>query len=200
MNASEIVPGVPASATSPEPFVDRYEHDVPRRLERRRLLAVADPRLHDVDPDWKRRLGSGLVVADWLLLIESHPHAQRDVRIEPDEPRVGVVVGRSGFPADRPVERRGLDGRAALDDAAEEAGHHEGGVRPDRVLGFRTVLLQQIAFSIGDLEDRVRLHADALVRECGIRTRHLSQRRLRGTQGDGQVRRNRRLQAESSCV
>ena len=52
-----------------------------------------------------------------LLLVVADPDADRDVGIEADEPRVGVVVGRAGLAADRPVERRRLRRGAALDDA-----------------------------------------------------------------------------------
>ena len=168
-----IAPGVPSSASSPERLVDRHEHDVAGRLELRRILAVADPRLHDVDPDRQRRFGAGLAGPDRLLLVVADPHPDRDVGIEPDEPRVGVVVGRAGLAADRPVERRGLRRGAALDDAAQQVGHHEGRVGADRVLRLRAVLLEHVAFAVGDLEDRVRAHADALVREDRVGARHL---------------------------
>src|SRR5215471_7856321 len=39
-------------------LVDRDEHDVARRLELRRIRAIADPRLEDFHPDRQRRLGA----------------------------------------------------------------------------------------------------------------------------------------------
>src|SRR5262249_25645085 len=86
-------------------LVDGDEDDVAGSFEGRRFGSVANPGSHDVHPDRERRFRTGLVVPDRLLLIEADPHAKRDVGIEPDEPRIRVVVGRPGLPAERPVER-----------------------------------------------------------------------------------------------
>ena len=42
--------------------------------------------------------------ANRLFLIEADPDAHGDVRIETNEPRVRVVVGRAGLAGERPVE------------------------------------------------------------------------------------------------
>src|SRR5207244_1346818 len=75
-------------------LVDRHEHDVAGRLEGWRIGAIADPGLEDVDPDRQRRFGAGHALAEWLFLVVADPHAERDVRIEADEPGVAEVVGR----------------------------------------------------------------------------------------------------------
>ena len=113
--------------------------------------------------------------------------------IEADEPGVAVVVGRAGLAADRPVERRGLRGSAALDDAAQQVGHHERRVGADRVLRLGAVLLEDVAFAVGHLEDRVGPHPHALVREDRIGAGHLDERRFARAEGDGEVGRQRRL-------
>ena len=42
-----------------------------------------------------------------LLVVVADPDADGQVRVEPGEPRVGVVVGRARLAAERPLERRG---------------------------------------------------------------------------------------------
>ena len=156
MKASEIAPGVPSRLRLAGSLVDGHEDDVARWLRTRRLLAIADPGLHDVDPDRERGLGAGLVVADRLLLIEADPDADRDVRIEADEPRVGVVVGRAGLAAERPVERGRLHAVPRRTTPSQQVRHDERRVGADRVLRLRTVLFEHVAFAIRDLDDRSR--------------------------------------------
>ena len=74
----------------------------------------ADVRLHHVHPDRQRRLRTRLAGAQRLLLVVTHPDADGDVGIEPDEPRVGVVVHRARLAGDRPVQRRCGRRRAPL--------------------------------------------------------------------------------------
>ena len=181
-------------------LVDRHEHDIAGRLELRRFLAFADPRLHHLHPDRQRGFGAGHVAADRALLIEADPDADRDVRIEADEPGIGVVVGRAGLAADRPVQRRRLGSGAALHHAAEQIGDDVGGVGADGVLRLGPILLEHVASPVGDLEHRVRLHVDALIREHRVRAGDLEQRGFGGAERDRQVGRNRGSEPEPSRV
>ena len=54
--------------------------------------------------------------------------------------------------------------------------------------------------AIADLQHRVRPHAHALVREHRVGARHLDQRRLGRAEGDRQIGRQRRLEAEPPGV
>ncbi len=60
-------------------------------------------------------------------------------------------------------------GGAALDDALEQAGHHERRVGADDVDRLDAAFLEQVALAVGDGLDEVRLDADAAVREHGSR-------------------------------
>src|SRR5919199_504137 len=80
-------------------LVDGNEHDIARRFELRLILPAGDPRLHDLDPDRQRRLRTAHPWPERPALVVAHPHRQRDVRIEADEPRVREVVGGAGLAA-----------------------------------------------------------------------------------------------------
>ena len=147
----------------------------PAAARDRRQLDVA---LHEVDPHRQRGGRAGLAVADRLLLVVADPDADRDVRIEADEPRVGVVVHGAGLAGERPVERVRGRARAALHDAAQQVGHHEGGVGADRIARLRAAFLEQRALAVGDRRRQERLHADAVIRKRRVGAGELDQRRF----------------------
>ena len=131
-------------------LVHRHEDDVARRLERRRVLAAAlgEVGLHHVDPDRQGSRRARLAVAQRLLLVVPEPHADRDVGIEADEPRVGVLVHRPRLARDRPVERGRGGRRASRRDALQQRRHHVGRVGADRVVRLGMVLLEHVALAI----------------------------------------------------
>ena len=141
---------------------------------------------------------AGLAVAERLLLVVAHPHADGDVGVEADEPGVGVVVHRAGLAGERPVERRGRRRGAALR-RRRAAGWssrtpcRRGCARAARAGSPRAALPSR---SVTD-HDRVRLHAHALVRERGVGARHLEQRRFGGAERERQIRRVVAREAEA---
>ena len=91
----------------------------------------------------------------WLpsdfLLVEPDPDADGDVRIEADEPGVGVVVDRAGLAGERPLRwpcSPPAMRRAAHQHAAQQVRHHERGVGADDVARLGAVLLEQVAVAI----------------------------------------------------
>src|SRR3954451_3089626 len=111
MNASGIAPGVPSAAGSPEALSTVTNTMLPgdgncggslRSPIQDFMMSIQIGR---AAPRAGRflGLGAGHVGADRLFLIEADPHANRDIGIESDEPRVGVVVGCPGLAAERPV-------------------------------------------------------------------------------------------------
>ena len=108
--------------------VDRHEDDVVRGDEAVGCGAVLDVRLHELPPDRERYRGAVLAVAERALLVEPHPGPHGDVRVEADEPAVGVVIDRAGLAAQGPAKRAGADPGAAVDHPAEDIQHHIGGI------------------------------------------------------------------------
>ena len=144
-----------------------------------------------------------LVGAERLLLVVADPDADGDVRIEADEPRVGVVVDRAGLAGERPLERHARRrapvprrlttprSRFVITNAVSARITSIGSERfsssrlPSRSFTFRTV---------------ERLHPHALIRERRVGARHLEQRRVAGAERDRQVRREVLLEPEALRV
>jgi len=135
-------------------------------------------------------------VADRLSLVVPHPDADRDIRIEADEPRVAVVVGRPGFSSKRPSEFGCRTGGPALHHAAQQVGHHERRVRPDGILGFRLALFEHVSVAVGNLQNGIRVHADAPVRKHRIRRGHVQERQVCRAKRQRQVRLEARIDAQ----
>src|SRR6266545_45953 len=57
-------------------LVDGNEDDVAGSLKLGRVLAVADVALEDVDPNREGGFGTGHALAERLLLVVAHPHAE----------------------------------------------------------------------------------------------------------------------------
>src|SRR3954465_8292486 len=55
---------------------------------------------HEVGPDRQRYSRAGAAADDPFRLIEADPHANHHRRVETDEPRIVVIVRRTGFAAD----------------------------------------------------------------------------------------------------
>ena len=105
-----------------------------RAVRRRRVLPVAvavDVALHERHPDRQRGQRARLVRPERLLDVVAHPHADRDVRIEADEPRVGVVVDGAGLAGERPVERRAFAAVPRSTTPSQQADHDERRVGAD---------------------------------------------------------------------
>ena len=155
-----------------------------------------DIRLHELDPDRQCGNRALLEAAERFLLVVPHPHADRDVRIEPDEPGVGIFVDCAGLSGDRPVDAGGGCGRSALHDPSQEICHHERRVGADHVGWLRAVVLELIAFTVAHAQHEERLHPHALIREHRIRARHLDQRRVAGAERDCEIGRKILVEAE----
>ena len=69
------------------------------------LGAVAEHPAHVADPDGHRHARAGLVLAEAPRPVVADPDAGRQPRCVADEPRVRVVVGRSGLRRDRASQR-----------------------------------------------------------------------------------------------
>ena len=142
-------------------------------------------------------LGAALAVAERLLLVVADPHADRDVGIEADEPRVGEVVGRAGLAAERPVERRrrAPPCRAATTPRSRLVITNAVSARSASVgVGrFSSSTLPWRSMTRSDLERR---HPHALVREDGEGADDFEQRRLARAERRRQVRLHLRREPE----
>src|SRR6185436_8002957 len=91
--------------------------DVRGAIEPLRLVALGR-NLHEVAPDRDRQFPRISIADDRRRLIESEPYASHEMWCEPDEPRIVVIVGRSGFPRRWQRESRlsGTISGAGIDD------------------------------------------------------------------------------------
>ena len=85
-------------------------------------------------------------LAECDLFVVSHPDAHDDLRVEPDEPGVGVLV-QSWWLARAPVPRSTTPRIELTIDV--------GRVGPDRVTGPRPVLFEDLTFTVKDPLDLI---------------------------------------------
>ena len=106
----------------------------------------------------------------------AHPDGGREARREPDEPGIGVLVGRAGLARNRPVERRGGSRPVAnvvLEDARDDRCDAVGNDARAAVMRGPAV----VALAVQDHPaDRGGLGVDASGGERGIGRRHVERR------------------------
>src|SRR5438034_260062 len=139
---------------------------------------------------------AGVVLEDALLDVVTDPNARHELRRIPDEPGVGVVVGRPGLAGRRDLcEPRFPDGaerRAAADHVLHHV-HHE-----PRVLGIHHGLAadrglpQDVALPVFHAQHADRLGAGAERGERGIGRDHLDRPHAPGADVDRGIWRQRR--------
>ena len=138
-------------------------------------------------PDRHRDARAGLVPAEAPRPVVADPDAGHDVRREPDEPCVRVVVAGARLGGDGPAEHvRALAG-AALDDALEHVRDHVGHRGRHRLRALGHALEEELALSVGDVADRRRLHPHPLVCERAVGGGQLEEGQVRGPEGQRQV-------------
>src|SRR2546422_6279253 len=134
-----------------------------------------------------------VVLEDALLDVVAHPDPGHELRRVPDEPGVGVVVGRAGLTGGGQREARlphGAERRAAPDHVLHHV-HHQPSVLGvhHRVAADRR-LPQDVPLTVLDAEDTDRLGARAEGRERGIRRDHLERPHARGAEDRKSTRLN----------
>ena len=103
---------------------------------------------------------SGVVLEDALLDVVSDPDPRDELGRVPDEPRVGVVVGRAGLAGRRQREPglpHGREGGAAADHVLHHVHHEPGVLGVHHGLAVDRRLPQDVALPVFDSQDADRL-------------------------------------------
>src|SRR5882762_5114682 len=153
---------------------------------------------HELYPDRERSERAGLPLTQGnLFVVVADPDASGELRRKSHKPGVGEILRGTSLAGGGTPKRFGFRGGAELHDFLEHRGHGVCHVGRYHVVDFRMRFLKQSAIVAGDAADHVGVDANAFVRENGERGDVLDQAHVRGAKGQGEIRGQRRGDAEA---
>ena len=153
--------------------------------------------MHKLEPDGKRGACSRFLFPQRnLFVVEAYPHASSYLWRKPYEPSIRVILSRSGFPSGRAAKYFGLYAGAELNDFLEHGRHGARDVGGKYVVHFGMGFFEQRAIITGYPANHVCVDANAVVGENRERRDVLKKLHVRSAQGQRQIGRQRRRDAE----
>src|SRR5512146_747392 len=153
--------------------IDGTDNDAGGLGKRRRLLGY-DP-LGDVHPDGQCRLRARQTYRPFI--VESHPHADRQIRRVPDEPGIAIAIGGTGLARDRPAQPQHLrlGCGSSLNHSLQQRRHEIGRLRGYGLTAIGRGIPQGSPVTTGSRAQAGGAHPDAPVRDRSIGRCHVQE-------------------------